>query len=392
VTTQLAIALLLLVGASLVVKSMHKLTAVDLGFEPRGLATASINLITRYRDPARLDQFVETLRTRLLAAPGVDAVAFGPVPLIAGRDNGLREGFNMIFTGPRAPNADRAPTVWVKFVDAGYVEMFRVRVSAGRAIGPSDDALAPAVALMNRRAVPLFFPDGSAVDRSLTGVPSSLSGGRPITVIGVVDDVRQRDVTMAAEPEIFLPLAQQGRGMSETTVTIQTRGDAGAILPTLRRALKDVDPALATSRLTTMDDVVARSLSRYTFLLTLFGVFSSIAVTLAMVGLFAIVAYSVTRRTREIGIRMALGAARSHVVGLVGGETVRLVAMGAILGLGAAFALSGTLASLLYEVSPIEPDTFVAGVLLLVLAAFAAALIPMRRAIVVDPTITLRAE
>src|SRR6185295_7352070 len=139
--------------------------AVDLGFEPRGLAMASINLMNaRYQDPAVVDQFFETLRTRLAATPGIQAAAFGPVPLIAGRGTGLREGFNMIFTGPRAPNADRAPTVWVKFVDAGYFDMFRVRVSAGRPFTSADDAVAPAVALMNRRAVQLFFPDGAAVD------------------------------------------------------------------------------------------------------------------------------------------------------------------------------------------------------------------------------------
>jgi ABC-type antimicrobial peptide transport system permease subunit len=141
-----------------------------------------------------------------------------------------------------------------------------------------------------------------------------------------------------------------------------------------------------------MDAVVAQSLSRYSFLLTLFRIFSAIALTLAMVGLFAVITYAVTHRTREIGIRMALGASPTDVLGLVGGEIGRLVGTGAVAGLLAAFALSGTLAALLFDVAPIEPDTFVAGLLVIALATAVAVLIPTLRAIAIDPTITLKAE
>jgi predicted permease len=391
VVTQLAIALLLVVGAGLQVRSMLRLTRVELGFDPDGVVAATINLNsrTRYPDEASRRRLFEEIEHRLRAEPGVRQVGFGPLPLVAGLGEGVAEGFDMIgnVTGQRTHGS-----FWVKFVTPGYLEALRIPLRAGRLIEAGDHAGAAPVAVINEAAARLLF-EGDAVGRTIRNTNADLGRGRPLTVVGVVAEVRQRDVTDPASPELFVPLAQQERGNPrEGTIVILTSGDPRHRLPVVRRIVRDLDPELATTRLTTMQTVVDESLVRYRFLMQLLGAFSVLALVLAVLGLYAVVSYLVSQRQQEIGVRLALGAQRRHIVTLVLTEGLWLVAGGILVGVPAAFAFSRLLTGFLYEVGPHDMQAFVAAPVALAVAAALAALMPALRASRLDPVRTMRVE
>lgn len=394
VAGQVAIALVLMIGCGLLVRSVIRLTRVDLGFDPRGVATTSVHLTNaRYRQGPRTLQLLNGLTERASAIPGVEGVAVGPLPLVGGLGTGLREGFNALIMRPtRGVGNERPPMVWVKYVNPGYFDVFRIRLRAGRGFLPTDDETTPAVALLNGRAAAVLFPESNAMGQTLVGVPKNVSQGKPITVVGITEDVRQRDVTLAAEPEIFVPVAQQELTMSGVTVSVLTSGDPQSLTVALRQILRELDPELATTRLGTMTGVVDASLARYRFMLQLLGASAVLALVLAMVGLYAIVSYLVGQRTREIGIRIALGARRSNVMILIGREATSLIAIGTALGTGLAIAFGGSLRSFLFEVGPHDPMVFAAAPVFLAAAGVLAAFVPVRRAIRVDPKVALQAE
>jgi putative ABC transport system permease protein len=393
VAGQLAIALLLITGAGLIVRSVARLTSVDLGFKPQGIAIANISLVGgRYREKQRVSAFHDDLQDRLKAVPGVQSVAVGPAPLVAGRGEGLREGFDMIMGHRDTTRADgSSPLVFVKFVSPSYFETYRIPIRAGRGLLASDDSVAPAVAVVNGTAARLYFGNEPAIGGRISDGNGFLSGGRPLTVVGIVDNVRQRDVTLSASPEIFLPVAQNQRG-PRANVAARTSGDPRALLPIIRGILRDIDPALGTTRLTTMQAVVDESLAPHRFLLLLLTSFAGLALGLASLGLYAVVAYLVAQRTQEIGVRMALGAQRSNVLGMVLRDGMSLVVAGVVIGVPAAYALSRVLTSFLYEVSPRDAGALITAPLVLALVALVAAYIPARRATRVDPMVALRHE
>lgn len=309
---------------------------------------------------------------------------------MAGLGDGVSEGFDILFS--RRGVAGARATLWGKFVGPGYLETYRIPLRTGRGISAADRDDTPAVAVINESAARLFF-EGEAIGRTLPGLPEEISRGREVTVIGVVEDVRQRDVTAPANPEIFVPIAQQERTTPRRgTVALRTEGEPGALIRQFRRLLQEIDPELATSRLQTMQSVVDVSLARHRFLLRLLGALAALAMVLACLGLYAVVAYLVSLRRQEIGVRLALGAPRRSVVRLVMRETLFLVAGGIAIAVPAALGLSGLLAAFLYEVQPDDLAAFVAAPAVLVLASIVAALVPARRAARVDPVATLRVE
>lgn len=392
VVAQLALALLLMVGAGLLIRSMQRLTSVELGFQPGGVAIATVDLMAnaRYADEERRREFFGLLRRRAGALPGVQQVTLGPPPLVAGLGDGVREGFDILFTGEGVDGARAA--LWGKFVGPGYFETYRIPLRAGRGISDTDRDDTPAVAVINESAARLFF-QADPIGRTLPGMPDQVSRGREITVIGVVQDVRQRDVTAPANPEIFVPIAQQEHTHPRSgTVALRTEGDPQALIPLFRRLLQEADPELATTRLQTMQSVVDASLARQRFLMQLLSALAALAMILACLGLYAVVAYLVSLRKQEIGVRLALGAPRRRVVLMVVRETMFLVAGGIAIALPVALALSRLLAAFLYEVQPHDLAAFAAAPAVLALASMLAALVPARRAAHVDPISTLRME
>ncbi len=393
---QLAVALLLLTGCGLLVRSMERLESTDLGFNPRGLVVLHLDLaIPQYRDTAARSLFVRELTGAVGALPGVRSMANGPPPLVAGRgDRGYSEGFDALFSrrDPSDPTA-RGGNVWVKYVDPDYLWTFRIRILAGRGIRPGDDAGAPPVALLNAAAAKLFFPGESAVGRTVPGIPPQIQGdGGPVTVVGVLSDVRQRDVTLAAEPEIWMPRAQHPGGFAPIDLTIRTTGDPRPIVRSIRRTIAQLDADLAPERLSTMSSIIAGDIAPQRFLFVLFSAFAALALAIAVVGLAGVVSYLTERRTAEIGVRMALGARRAEVVRMVVADAVRLVALGIAAGLPLSLAASQLLARFLYEVSPRDADAFLAAPAVLGVAALVAAYLPARDAAKVDPMVALRSE
>jgi putative ABC transport system permease protein len=391
VVTQLAIALLLVVGAGLHVRSMMRLTRIDLGFEPDGAVAATINLNsrTRYPDEPSRRRIFERIEERIRSEPGVEYVGFGPLPLIAGLGDGIREGFDIIgnVTGQRGQGP-----FWVKFVTPGYLEALRIPLRSGRPIEAGDQENAPPVVVINEEAARLLF-NGDAVGRSIPNTNADLSRGRPLTVVGVVASVRQRDVTEPAAPEFFVPLAQQeSANPRQGTIVVRTAGSSRELLPVVRRIVRDIDPELATTRLTTMDTIVDESLVQYRFLMQLTGAFSILAMVLAVVGLYAVVSYLVSQRQQEIGVRLAIGAQRRQIVSLVLSEGLWLVAGGILFGVPLAIALSRLAAGMLYEISPHDVQAFVAAPIALIVATVCAVIFPALRASRVDPVRTMRVE
>ena len=398
VVGQLAIAIILLTGAGLLIRSMARLTRIDPGFERHGLVLVQFRLGgARYETVERRRALVDELVTRVRTVPGVRSVAVGPAPLVGGRGPTFREGYDNIYavrdsTTPGAPRHN----VWVKYVDPSYLETFQIRVRVGRGIATTDDASAPAVALVNAAAERLLFPDGPALGSQLTRMPQSTaehtSGGRPITVVGLLPDVRQRDVTIPASPEIWLPLAQQDDRYRDVSVSVRTDGNSEALVRRVRRTLAALDPELELRRLSTMDAILRETLSPQRYVLVAVGAFAALALVLAALGLYAVTAYVAAARTREIGVRMALGARPGQVGWMVLRGGLRLAALGTAIGLPVAYGVSGVLAGFLYEIDPRAAPTFLGGPAVLGLTALIAAFLPARRATRVDPVTALRAD
>ncbi len=394
VVGQLALALLLIVGAGLLLRSMSRLMRADLGFRAGGVAVASITTAAsdRYETTSSARRLFDDLEERLRGLPGVQEVTFGEAPLVAGTQDGVREGFSMIFSIRRAGQDSANTVMWANYVDAGYLATFHIPLLAGRGILATDDSTAPAVAVVTASAARILFGTDQAVGRALDHVPPNMSRGRDITVVGVVRDVRQRDVAVPAVPEVLLPVAQQDVLLRRGSIALRTTGDPDGLIRSVRRLLREVDPDLATTRLTTMQSVVDASLAPRRFLLLLMGAFAALAMALAVLGLYAVVSYLVARRTQEIGVRMALGATRADVRRLVLGEGARLVAIGIAVGAPAAYVLSQVLTNFLYEVEPHDGFTFAVAPLALAAAALLASWGPARRATRVDPASTLRLD
>jgi putative ABC transport system permease protein len=397
VVGQISLALLLLVGAGLFLRSLSQLLAVDLGFNPAGMAIATVNLMSGgdASNTTHAFSIFDRISERAYALPGVESVGFGAPPLIAGRGADVTEGADVVWFGRFPSGSGRDSSVrriWVKFVDKNYLTTFRIPLVAGRNLSTSDGGAAPAAALLNVSAARLFFPNSPAIGHTFPSGQRGVSRERPLTVVGIYQNAHQRDVTTASEPEMLVPYAQQETGIPLASISVRSVGDPEALVDALRQIISEVDPNLPIVRLATMQSIVDTSLARDRFLLTLLSTFAGLAVVLASLGLYAVVAYVATERTAELGVRLALGAQRSQILGLVAGEGMRLVGIGIIIGLLAAMAFGRVVSMFLYEVQANDTSTLILAPALLTVIALIAACIPAHRASRVDPMSVLRHE
>jgi putative ABC transport system permease protein len=386
VTAQLALALVLLVGAGLLAKSFIRFRDIDPGFRPDGVLKAAVSLSRiRYPDPKAQEAFYRAVVERLRALPGVEAVAVSrTVPL---------KGFGMTKRLSAPPGADTAnrPMVAVIDVSPGYFRTFGVPLRAGREFTDTDVNGAPPVAIISESMLrTAYLPEGASVGSQLTW-PTGAGTIGSLTIVGIVPEVRQLGERPNPRPTVYLPLAQSGYS-SYATISLRTRGDPRALAPALRRAVLEIDPNQPISALATMDKVLADTMAPRRFNALLLGAFAGLALVLAALGLYGLVAYLVAQRTHEIGVRVALGAERGDVLALVLRQGLLLIAGGVALGLLAAFGLTRLLASLLFEVTTTDPLVFIAVPLVLAAVAVLATLIPARRATRVDPMVALRAD
>ena len=392
VVAEIALTVVLLTGAGLLLRSYAAVLAVDPGFEAEGRLVVDTPLApARYPAPEARDAFYRDVLERVRALPGVESAgytSFVPLVMKGGRSVTLVEG------RPRPEPEEIVRTIAQdRGVSAGYLETLGVPLVRGRFIEERDTRDAPPVAVINEAMARAHWPGEDPLGRRFM---FGMGGDATFTVVGVVGDMRQDGLDAPPFPEVYTPLDQVGRGnltfMWPQQLVVETSRDPLALGAAVRRVVWEVDPDQPVSSLRAMSEILDAEVANRSTQVTLIGVFALLAVLLAAVGLYGTLSYTVSQSTAEIGLRMALGAQESAVVGSVVRSALVMTVLGMGLGLVAAFALTRLFASFLYDVSPTDPVTAaaVAGVLLLVAAL--AAFFPAHRAASVDPAVMLRAE
>jgi putative ABC transport system permease protein len=388
IVAEVALAVTLLAGAGLLIKSFLRLQAVDPGFKPEQVLTFELDVPdSRYKEDDDKTRFFRTAVERFAALPGVRSA--GGVIVLP-----LRGSFNLSFTvnGWPPPKPGQEPTLETRVATPGYFQTVGIPLLKGRYFTPRDDERAPQVALISESAVKKFFANEDPIGRKIRlgwgrGKDKPNVGGE---IIGVVGDVRQLGLDVPFEPEIYVPHAQVANSSLE--IVLRTDVPPATLASAVRREVRLLDPDLPIAKIETLESIVAESISRPRFYMLLVAIFAGVALLLAAVGIFGVMSYSVAQRTRELGIRIALGAGAGAVRRLVVGQAMTLAGIGLAIGLGAALLLSSTLEKMLFNLSSTDPSTFaaVAGVLFIV--ALVASWLPARRAARVDPVVALRAE
>ncbi|NOT06820.1 MAG: ABC transporter permease [Gemmatimonadales bacterium] len=390
---EVALALMLLVGATLLVRTAIHVQRVDPGFEPRGLVTARLTLpAERYAVPEAARGTFESVLANLAASPGVRGAALTTqVPMgPGGGDNGLIPEGKPLESSSAVGSA-------LRIVTPGYVRTMGMVLQRGRDFGPDDRAGMPRVMLMNETLARALFPGQDPIGKRVACCEGGPNDPKWKTIVGVVEDTRSRGLDRDPVREFFLPMTQApdvawnwiGRTMS---LVARTEGDPLALAPALREAVRRVDPALPLYRLGTMEGTVSTALAPARFRTALLSSLAGVGLLLSLVGIYGVVSYLVTRRRGEIGVRMALGATPRHVMRLVVGQGLAPVLIGTAIGTLGAFAATRLLASWLRGVSPTDPLTFAAVVVVLVGTAAVASLVPARRATKVDALEAIRTE
>ncbi|HEY7058566.1 MAG TPA: FtsX-like permease family protein, partial [Vicinamibacterales bacterium] len=386
IVAEMALALVLLVGAGLLVKSFLKLRAVDPGFESSHVMTMTIELPdTRYASPAALKAFHQRLLESLSSLP--DVTSAGLVNWIPLGTLVLRGDFEV--EGLPAPGWN----VMKAAVSAGYFRALGIRLLQGRDFTAEDSAGSQRVVIVNDSMARRIWPDGNAVGRRIA-IDSPAKPDDWLTVIGVVADVRQGGLAHRAPPALYQPYEQVTHQfwLSHMTFVVRTTGDPASSAPRMRTALQTIDNEQAPHALATMEDLVAGTIAEPRFQSRLLGLFSLLALVLAGLGVYGVLASSVAERRREIGIRLALGAGRASVAGLIMRRTLTLASIGVVLGTIGGLAVTRVLAKLLFGVTPTDLTTFLGAASVLVAVAVASSLIPARHASTVDPLLSLKAE
>jgi putative ABC transport system permease protein len=384
VVCETALALMLLVGAGLFIRSLARIEDVRPGFEPRGVMTASITLSrTRYPDnPKRLVVY-RTIIDRLTSTPGVTSAAAAiNVPFT---DMGGSGSFQ-IREKPTGPG-DPGPHGGRALVSPGYFQAMTIPLKTGRYFNDQDVETAEKVAVIDENLARQYWPGENPIGQHIT-FPGPNNWAR---IVGIVGHVHQSDLAADSGKGVYYWCTWQFTAPM-TQLVVKTQADPAAFTAAIRDAVRAVDPAQPVSQLKTLEDLVSASLASRRFVVRILGFFAVVALLMAALGLYGVISYSVSQRTQEIGIRVALGAPRDAVLKLVVGQGVRLAAFGAALGLVASIACSRWLKSQLFEVSAFDPLTFATMALVLVAAAFAASYVPARRAMKVYPSEALRYE
>ncbi|MEY2507227.1 MAG: hypothetical protein QOH01_1556 [Verrucomicrobiota bacterium] len=377
---EVALSLVLLVGAGLLIKSFMRLQEVRPGFNPHNVLMASVALPgAKYKDQG-FAEFFRQLKERLEAAPGVQAVG-GAINLPLGASN---YGIGRAFIPEGRPlTVDEASDSSFSTITGDYFRALQIPLLAGRLFELRDNPEAPKVVIINESAAKRHFGSpAAAIGKRLT-IWRDEKFMREI--VGVVGDTKATSLTGESGAQIYVPHAQDPQ-WNFMAMVIRTAGDPAGFATTLRREVQALDKDQPIYNLRTMDEVVMNSLGTRRVSMQLFAVFACAALLLAALGIYGVMAYSVTQRTQEIGLRMALGAQKSDVLGLVIRQGMTLTVIGVVVGLAGAFALTRVIGNLLYGVTATDPATFVAIPLLLLLVALLACYLPARRAARLDPT------
>src|SRR5437660_6082859 len=388
VVSEVTLALVLLVGAGLLVRSFIRLNNVNPGFDTRDVLAARIRLTpARYPAGAQQTLFFDNMLASLQAHPGVQSASVaGTLPLSG--------NMFMITFDPRSVRPDYPEAVMIlrsSDISPDYFTTFRIPIRRGRSFTAEDRAGAPPVAVINRATADQLWPGQDPIGRQLT-IGGPRGPGAPITIVGLIDNLRSASLDATPQPEIYRPASQQPN-LQEMWVALRAaNGRPLQLVGAIRDAVHQADAEQSIGDIVSLEQLIGRQTAARRFNTTLLTIFALLAVGLALVGIYGVTAYAVTQRTRELGIRMALGARGVDVVGLLMRESLRRVAVGVGLGLLAALGGTGALSAMLFEVAPRDAVTFAATALLLVAVALVATWVPARRATKVDPMVALRYE
>jgi predicted permease len=382
VVAQLALAIVVLAGAGLLIKSLRNLLALDPGYQTERVLVAPLDLDGKKYDEARGGATQRQFLERLSSLPGVEAASYGLVTPLSGS-----RFTQTLFVEGRQPLPNEQMAFDANFVGPRYHEAMGIGIVAGRGFTEQDRAGAPGVVIINETMARRFFSGENPLGKILRLGP----GAPPLEIIGVARDIKHHDLTESPIPHFDLPALQRGYD-GHTNFVARVKGRAADLIPSARGEMLALDPTLPVDGLASMSEQIGRALSALRLASTLIGVFGLLALLLAGIGLYGVMAWTVSRRTREIGVRMALGARGPDVLKLVLRQGMLLVGIGVATGLGATLLATRLVESLLYGVSKNDPATFAAVVLLLAGAALLACYVPARRATRVDPMVALRCE
>jgi putative ABC transport system permease protein len=385
VVSQVALTVVLLTGAGLLTKSFVRLQQTPLGFRPEQLLTARISLPrSAYATPQQRLSFADRLLEETRKQPGMQEAALTSfLPFATGNHM-----FGILMNGQKdEERRPGMPTANFRAVSPDYFRVMGIPLLKGREFSGADHERAPLVAVINETMAKRYWPNANPIGQR---IKETFSDEAWREIVGIVGSVRHLARGEAPKPEMFVPLSQ----VPPTTlnVAVRTQVELGSFAATLRRSVTAIDANLPVFEVRTMEDRLFESVAQPRFRTMLLDVFAALALMMAVVGLYAVMAVSVAQRTHELGIRVALGAQRRDVIGLILRQGIKLVSLGIVIGLAGAWALTRVLTTLLYEVKPTDPLTFVAVPVLLITVAILACWLPARQAASVDPLTALRYE
>jgi predicted permease len=383
VVSQLALAIVVLIGAGLCVKSLRNLLAIDPGYNAETLLVVPLDLDEKKYDEASGRVFQHHLYARLETLPGVEAVSHGLVMPFSGS-----RFMSSIFVQGSAPVPNEQMAFDASVVGPNYHETMGIQMAQGRGFTDEDREGSPGVVIINEALARRLFPGGNALGQRLT----TRTDGPPMEIVGITGDVKHHELTETPVPHFDLPALQRGYD-SYTNFVIRTRGPAAELIPTVRSELLELDPALSVKEISAVSTQIDNTLAATRLASTLISIFGLVALLLASIGLYGVMAWMVSHRTREVGIRMALGARPADVLKLVLKQGLVLTLIGVVIGLFAAFLATRLIdTQQLYGVSATDPFTFAVIALLLTAVSLLACYLPARRATKVDPLTALRYE
>lgn len=387
---QVALTVMLLIGAGLLIRSFMNVTRLDPGFRPDRMFIALFNLTgdRRFAKPSQQVAFFEEVLRRVRAVPGVESAALSDSVPLTGINN--QGGFGVEGLPDPLPGQD-PPLANRPRVSPGYFETMGIQLIQGRLFSDHDRADSARVAIISDLAARTYWPNQNPIGKRLN--LRWMDSGKPIwhEIVGVVRSTRHFGMEAAQKPEVYVPYTQMSDSLF-MTLAVRTRGDMESVIRACRAEIASIDPQQGGFSAGKIEDLLLGSESRRRFESFLLGAFAMLAVFLAAVGIYGVAAYAVTQRSREIGIRLALGARPAAVVLMIGRQGMLTIGTGLVIGFFAAAVLANTIAALLFGISPLDPATFASVLVLVISVGAASALIPARRASRVDPVVVLTEE
>jgi putative ABC transport system permease protein len=387
---EIALSFVLFIGAGLLIKSFHRLTAIPPGFDPHGVLTAQVALpLDQYQSIDQQRSFFQQLVEKLQALPGVaSAGATSSIPL---RGNMMISTIQIEGQAPTVLGMANVPTASLDAVTPGYFAALRVPLIEGRLLDERDGANAPNAVVVNQAFVRRYFEKEDPIGKKFNaGMGRVTRGPLPWTIVGVIGDIKQQGLASEVMPEVLASALQWPRFMM--TLVLRTSVEPVSLVSAVRKQVSDLDKNLPVYGVQTMEEVLSEEVAAQRFNAGALAGFAGLALLLAAVGIYGVMAYAVSQRTREMGVRIALGAGTANVLRMILGQGLRLAVIGVGLGLAASFALTRLMSGLLFGVKPSDPETFILVTAALLAVALVACWIPAWRATRVDPVIALRYE